>query len=207
MNFKSTEARELQDMYRRTLSASFAAQAGELPADECIESLFAGGDGWRDKHEMNVIPTESRDKPPHHRRPSSQDTGSIRAASSSSLLTVGGGRSSSYHRRVDSRQRDNHERQSSRESLSGAYPRRSSSHGSIIMHDGRSTSASANHGMDESIGSSRGGRHGDTIGVGVGGGGGNSSNHNGGGGDGQIGEVDELDIREDLRSWTLPISG
>jgi hypothetical protein len=48
MNFKSAEARELQDMYRRTLAASFAAQAGELPADECIESIFAGGSGWRD---------------------------------------------------------------------------------------------------------------------------------------------------------------
>lgn len=37
---------ELQDMYRRALAASWACQPGELPADECIEDIFAGGDGF-----------------------------------------------------------------------------------------------------------------------------------------------------------------
>ncbi|KAF2092337.1 hypothetical protein K490DRAFT_31681 [Saccharata proteae CBS 121410] len=37
---------ELQDMYRRTEIAFWAAQAGELRADECIEDIFSGGDGW-----------------------------------------------------------------------------------------------------------------------------------------------------------------
>ena len=46
MSSKTREIGELQDMYRRTLAASWAAQAGELPADECIEDIFAGGDGW-----------------------------------------------------------------------------------------------------------------------------------------------------------------
>ena len=32
-------------MYRRALAASWAAQPGELQADECIEDIFAGGDG------------------------------------------------------------------------------------------------------------------------------------------------------------------
>ncbi|KAI9883673.1 MAG: hypothetical protein M1823_004555 [Watsoniomyces obsoletus] len=54
MSFKTTETRELQDMYRRTLAASFAAQAGELPADECIESIFSGGDGWRHDPETGL---------------------------------------------------------------------------------------------------------------------------------------------------------
>lgn len=36
-------------MYRQTLTASWAAQIGELPADKCIEDLFAGGDGWGGK--------------------------------------------------------------------------------------------------------------------------------------------------------------
>jgi len=36
-------------MYRQTLAASWAAQPGELRADECIENIFAGGDGWGDK--------------------------------------------------------------------------------------------------------------------------------------------------------------
>ena len=46
MSSKTREIGELQDMYRRTLAASWAAQAGELPADQCIENIFAGGDGW-----------------------------------------------------------------------------------------------------------------------------------------------------------------
>lgn len=37
---------ELQDMYRRALAASWACQPGELPADECIEDIFGGGDGF-----------------------------------------------------------------------------------------------------------------------------------------------------------------
>lgn len=44
---KSRDVSELQDMYRRALAASWAAQPGELPADQCIEDIFAGGDGFR----------------------------------------------------------------------------------------------------------------------------------------------------------------
>jgi hypothetical protein len=46
MSSKARESGKLQDMYRRTLTASWAAQAGELPADKCIEDIFNGGDGW-----------------------------------------------------------------------------------------------------------------------------------------------------------------
>ncbi|KAI9736687.1 MAG: hypothetical protein M1834_000891 [Cirrosporium novae-zelandiae] len=46
MSSKMREQGELQDMYRRTLAASWAAMKGELPADKCVESIFAGGDGW-----------------------------------------------------------------------------------------------------------------------------------------------------------------
>ncbi|KAL9596619.1 MAG: hypothetical protein Q9179_004558 [Wetmoreana sp. 5 TL-2023] len=46
MSRKTREVGKLQDMYRRTLAASWAAQDGELPADECIEDIFSGGDGW-----------------------------------------------------------------------------------------------------------------------------------------------------------------
>jgi hypothetical protein len=34
-------------MYRRSLAASWVAQPDELPADQCIEDIFAGGDGWK----------------------------------------------------------------------------------------------------------------------------------------------------------------
>lgn len=50
MSSKAQESGKLQDMYRRNLAASWAAQAGELPADKCIEDIFAGGDGWADHH-------------------------------------------------------------------------------------------------------------------------------------------------------------
>ena len=50
MSHKARESGKLQDMYRRTLAASWAAQFGELPADQCIEDIFAGGDGWGPEH-------------------------------------------------------------------------------------------------------------------------------------------------------------
>lgn len=51
LNTKSRETGELQDMYRRTLAAYWSAQPGELKADECIEDIFAGGDGWGDREQ------------------------------------------------------------------------------------------------------------------------------------------------------------
>lgn len=44
---KSRDIYEIQDMYRRALAASWASQPGEIPADECIEDIFGGGDGFR----------------------------------------------------------------------------------------------------------------------------------------------------------------
>ena len=46
MSSKAQESGKLQDLYRKNLAASFAAQVGELPADKCIEDIFDGGDGW-----------------------------------------------------------------------------------------------------------------------------------------------------------------
>ncbi|KAK4229917.1 N-terminal C2 in EEIG1 and EHBP1 proteins-domain-containing protein [Podospora fimiseda] len=47
LTVKSRDVFELQDMYRRALAASWASQPTELPADQCIEDIFAGGDGFR----------------------------------------------------------------------------------------------------------------------------------------------------------------
>ncbi|KAI9849444.1 MAG: hypothetical protein M1837_004064 [Sclerophora amabilis] len=44
---KSRDVSDQTDIYRRTLAASWATQVGELPADACIEDIFAGGSGWR----------------------------------------------------------------------------------------------------------------------------------------------------------------
>ena len=48
---------EQQDIYRKTLAAAWSSQ--ELPADECIEDIFAGGDGWGKIEEGSVITSES----------------------------------------------------------------------------------------------------------------------------------------------------
>lgn len=204
MNFKSTETRELQDMYRRTLAASFAAQAGELPADECIESIFAGGDGWRDKHEVNPvnIPSSRHRRGDSHSRSSHKRNRSQDGPPGSPHL---GNRSSSHNLH-------SHQRQSSRESLSSFFHRKKTN-SSTSLSASVSTLMTSSHHED-------------------GGGGGGGAPGSGGrspippspsGMDlnaGQYGqqqeererkgalrEVDELDIREDLRSWTLPISG
>ncbi|KAI0172444.1 N-terminal C2 in EEIG1 and EHBP1 proteins-domain-containing protein [Hypoxylon sp. FL1284] len=57
---KSRDASELQDMYRRSLAASWACQRGELPADECIEDIFSGGDGWSDSLRPPKKPTTTK---------------------------------------------------------------------------------------------------------------------------------------------------
>jgi hypothetical protein len=61
LNVISRETGELQDMYRRSLAAYWSAQPGELKADECIEDIFAGGDGWGDKEKPYAS------TPNHHR--------------------------------------------------------------------------------------------------------------------------------------------
>ncbi|KAG9582652.1 hypothetical protein KCU86_g15482, partial [Aureobasidium melanogenum] len=64
---KSREHGELQDMYRRTLAASWVAQPGELRADDCIKDIFAGGDGWGShldhvQHNHHLNPNSDEDK-------------------------------------------------------------------------------------------------------------------------------------------------
>lgn len=46
LSSKSRDAGEMQDMYRQNLAASWVAQPGELKANDCVEDIFLGGDGW-----------------------------------------------------------------------------------------------------------------------------------------------------------------
>ena len=57
-NKLSRDIGELQDMYRKTLAASWSSHLHELPADHCIEDIFSGGDGWG-KHKNDVPTLES----------------------------------------------------------------------------------------------------------------------------------------------------
>lgn len=45
INSKSRETGDLQDTYRRTLAATWSCRDDELPPDELVETLFAGGTG------------------------------------------------------------------------------------------------------------------------------------------------------------------
>lgn len=60
---KTRELSEAQDIYRRTLAATWACQAGELAPDKLIEDLFCGGDGGKMKSPTNPTHHESRLSP------------------------------------------------------------------------------------------------------------------------------------------------
>jgi hypothetical protein len=42
LNTKTREVSDMQDMYRRTLAASWVSRASDIPADKLIEELFSG---------------------------------------------------------------------------------------------------------------------------------------------------------------------
>ncbi|PNP39278.1 hypothetical protein TGAMA5MH_08696 [Trichoderma gamsii] len=59
---KNRDVAEVQDLYRRTLAASWTRQPSELHTDECIEDIFAGGNGWRTKHRSATSPDSEDDE-------------------------------------------------------------------------------------------------------------------------------------------------
>lgn len=173
------EAGELQDMYRRTLAAYWAAQPGELKADECIEDIFAGGDGWGDRHKPYPSAMLQVEKPmagrmadgmgaredssrssdsspgPFHRK----DKHHVRVASGESL----------FHRTTDNRPRSNGQGAVKKGDVGqigsgGGVKGRAS-----LEQQARQLKAGAEE---------QGQKH--------------------------VREVDELEIRDDLRSWRLP---
>jgi hypothetical protein len=150
LSTKTRETGELQDMYRRTLAAYWAAQPGELKADDCIEDIFAGGDGWGD-----------REKPYDNQQRSTR----FHLGDSTSSMSE----SESRHSRGGSIHRKSHET---------LRP------GDLITHSpgggvrGRGSLEQQAHQMKVEAERKR-----------------HRPRH----------EVDELDLREDLCSWRLPI--
>jgi hypothetical protein len=76
-------------MYRCTLAASWQLQAGELHPDECIEDIFAGGDGWTPRLE------KTRGKPRSVRYEGGLNRGEKRECSDSDSLSGGASGASS----------------------------------------------------------------------------------------------------------------
>lgn len=116
LSSKSRELGELQDMYRRTLAASWAAQPGvcfhvniaiyvltknqELRADECIEDIFAGGDGWGShKHGSKQPNTTTRRAHTPHKGQSSDDEHKYRHSSTRTTGTASRNGFRSHHQK------------------------------------------------------------------------------------------------------------
>jgi hypothetical protein len=55
---KPRDAAEIQDLYRRTLAASWCRLPVEPTADESIEDIFSGGNGWRSRNDTSNTDTE-----------------------------------------------------------------------------------------------------------------------------------------------------
>lgn len=176
-------------MYRRTLAASWSRQPAELPADECIEDIFSGGNGWKTKrdHSSSTADTEDDDgidggyndgtlRPSDMRRlgiRSHQRTNS--ASSDKSVSTVTGRR----HRHPNTNSlRKNGSRHARGDSRDDDLAGRSSRSGSI---------ASLAPTLGSSSGNERGGR--------------TESGYK------HPRELDEMEIRDDLVAWKLPGQG
>lgn len=117
INSKSRETGDLQDTYRRTLAATWSCREDELPPDELVETLFAGGTGLEapiattpytrfqvDDYDegTSLSDTESRRtvqdarlSPAFDKRPkSSSSTTSLNESRSSDTLNVSSGKGS-----------------------------------------------------------------------------------------------------------------
>ncbi|KAF7913264.1 hypothetical protein EAE99_010761 [Botrytis elliptica] len=200
---KSSDKSDLHDMYRRALAASWTCSPAEMPADECVEDIFAGGDGWkRDPDSSNFDHNEySRDMPRivqddrelsasggsgedlrRHRR-SHSDASQKSNLTTSSSVPGGGkvgradGRGHRYKRSTDT----------TRSGVSSSGGRSVSAQSGLSSMGDRDDEISI-------MGSGERGRQGRGLGHIPG-------NHHG---YVRPREVDEFDMREDLVAWKLP---
>jgi len=192
---KSHDAGELQDMYRRTLAASWLCQAGELPADQCIEDIFSGGDGWRSKTAPNHVPPpresriagdqsseleeerSHRHSPRHHRRMHSGASGSSRTGRISGMTRINSEQVADGHGSVGH---------------GGAHLHRSTESPRIVHHQHGSHSHAGGGTSTGSIG--RRDPEAESS----------ENSERGRSGFRRAHEVGEFDVREDLIAWRLP---
>ncbi|KAG5982437.1 hypothetical protein E4U55_001885 [Claviceps digitariae] len=206
---KSRDAAEVQDLYRRTLAASWSRQPNELPADECIEDIFSGGNGWRTKRE-------------NHANRDSDDAEYVNDDDDDDdeEQKFGGTLRPSDFRRYANHQRSNsasHSRSRHRRAHSACSDKSVSTvMGSASAGNNKGTRGhrrggpthvddNSRDGRDDDVGSSRSGSMGSlapTLGSSSDGGGLSSTR-------GEVGmrrakEVGEFEVRDDLVAWKLP---
>ncbi|KAL2871128.1 putative respiratory complex assembly protein Rmp1 [Aspergillus lucknowensis] len=98
INTQSREVADMQEMYRRTLAASWTSHSDDPPADKLIEELFCGSVGWADPRGSDSL-TQAEGHP--NERSPSCDPGTTEQTGSRRLLSPGferRARSSSRHR-------------------------------------------------------------------------------------------------------------
>ncbi|KAJ5599851.1 hypothetical protein N7450_000918 [Penicillium hetheringtonii] len=83
INTKSRETADMQDLYRRTLAASWTSRSCDLPADKLIEELFSGGSCWN--NEAHNAMDGSHDGSDHRNSFLDPDSGSRQPRSSKRL--------------------------------------------------------------------------------------------------------------------------
>lgn len=62
-NPQSNEATDMQDVYRRTLAASWTSRTGDTPADRLIESLFSGSSALSGETQLERVGHQGEDNP------------------------------------------------------------------------------------------------------------------------------------------------
>ncbi|MCJ1468401.1 hypothetical protein MMC07_007029 [Pseudocyphellaria aurata] len=101
---KTREMSKLQDMYRQTLAASWAAQTGELPADKCIEEIFAGGDGWGGSMTSHAVTARNQQRNSTEDNESDGDRPTLRGnGRKSPRYEASAQKPASHHRRISSK--------------------------------------------------------------------------------------------------------
>jgi hypothetical protein len=174
-------------MYRRALAASWHSQPGELPADEVIEDIFSGGDGWKpifssksrgpgpdgeDSASLSDEAMRGTLRPSDVRRMNRTHRRHHSGASDKSVVTVTGRDGNGHsHSHGHGHGRNGHRRNASREDVAR------------VGQDGTRSRSESLTSLAPTMGSSDRGRD-----VGF----------------RRTREVDESEVRDDLIAWKLP---
>ncbi|BCS23814.1 N-terminal C2 domain-containing protein [Aspergillus puulaauensis] len=97
INTQSREVADMQEMYRRTLAASWTSRADDLPADKLIEGLFSGSVGRADSRDPDSTHSEGY----YDKRSSHRGAGTTSQTGTRNLLSPG------FERRTKSASRSN----------------------------------------------------------------------------------------------------
>lgn len=188
---KNRDHAEVQDLYRRTLAASWSRQPAELPVDECIEDIFSGGNGWKTKREQSGSANDTEGD----ESAENDFNGTLRPSDFRRLAI-------NRHRRTRSASSDK-----SASTVTGRHHQQTTSYGSPSPRKhGRHASSEV---REEDIAERPASRSGSIASLAptLGSSSGNERSSRGESGYRHPRELDEMDVRDDLVAWQLPSQG